>query len=287
MLLISKNLKKFDDYQYRHKYIGFLLAVYKKYNQDNGGYQAAIITYYGLLSLFPIMEVFTTISQLLLRGNPTLRAKFANSLIRYFPIVGNQLQKAVQSPKRTGLELFISLIITFYGARGIAGALRHTFNNIWSNSKSSASNYIKSQSRNYGIVVCGGLGFIATGVLSSYTAILGNYLIVKILATLLSMAIIWLTLIVIYRLALTGNKSVKEVRIAAAVAAIGIQLLQSIGTAILAHELKELKSEYGTFALVIGLLFWIYLQAEVLLYALEINVVKINHLYPRSLIRSD
>jgi uncharacterized BrkB/YihY/UPF0761 family membrane protein len=39
---------------------------------------------------------------------------------------------------------------------------------------------------------------------------------------------------------------------------------------------------YGTFALVIGLLAWIYLAAHVVLLAAEVNVVSTRHLWPRS-----
>ena len=40
---------------------------------------------------------------------------------------------------------------------------------------------------------------------------------------------------------------------------------------------------YGVFALVIGLLWWLKIGAQVTLYAAEINVVRNKHLYPRSM----
>ena len=40
---------------------------------------------------------------------------------------------------------------------------------------------------------------------------------------------------------------------------------------------------YGTFALVLGLIAWLYLQAQLTLYAVEINVVRAYRLWPRSL----
>jgi hypothetical protein len=39
---------------------------------------------------------------------------------------------------------------------------------------------------------------------------------------------------------------------------------------------------YGTFAVVIGLLSWIYLSAHILLLTAEANVVQTRHLWPRS-----
>jgi membrane protein len=40
---------------------------------------------------------------------------------------------------------------------------------------------------------------------------------------------------------------------------------------------------YGTFAVVLGLLGWLYLQAELTLYAVEANVVRAYRLWPRSI----
>jgi membrane protein len=40
---------------------------------------------------------------------------------------------------------------------------------------------------------------------------------------------------------------------------------------------------YGTFAVVLGLLAWLYLQAELTLYAVEANVVRAYRLWPRSI----
>ena len=48
---------------------------------------------------------------------------------------------------------------------------------------------------------------------------------------------------------------------------------------------EELGGTYGSFAIVIGLLAWIYLGAQVALVAAELNVVRASHLWPRSIVR--
>jgi uncharacterized BrkB/YihY/UPF0761 family membrane protein len=42
--------------------------------------------------------------------------------------------------------------------------------------------------------------------------------------------------------------------------------------------------EYGTFAVVLGLIAWLYLEAELTRYAAQINVVVAYRLYPRSIV---
>ena len=53
----------------------------------------------------------------------------------------------------------------------------------------------------------------------------------------------------------------------------------------LTHEIRSAGNVYGTFALVIGLLVWISLGAQVTLYGAEINVVWFRRLWPRSLVQ--
>jgi len=49
------------------------------------------------------------------------------------------------------------------------------------------------------------------------------------------------------------------------------------------HQLAHTSSAYGTFAVVLGLIAWLYLEAELTLYAVEINVVLTYRLWPRSI----
>ena len=44
-----------DRLQRRHRVLGFPYAVVKKYGDDEGGREAALITYYGFLSIFPLL----------------------------------------------------------------------------------------------------------------------------------------------------------------------------------------------------------------------------------------
>ena len=66
-------------------------------------------------------------------------------------------------------------------------------------------------------------------------------------------------------------------------AAAAIQILLTFGSILVAHQLKNLSALYGTFAIVLGLLFWIYLLAQVIVYSVEIDSVRHLKLWPRGL----
>ena len=177
----------------------------------------------------------------------------------------------------------ISLIITLYGARGVANTLQYSFNELWYIPQFKKPSFINNLLRSLGIIVFGGAGLIIASIVSGYTAIPGNGFFVKVITTGISLLLLWLTFILIFKLAIAGSKRVKQVIVGAAIAAIGLQILQTLGGFIIVNELKGLSSIYGTFALVVGMLFWIYLQAEALLYAVEVDVIRAYHLFPRSL----
>jgi membrane protein len=61
------------------------------------------------------------------------------------------------------------------------------------------------------------------------------------------------------------------------------QILQAVGGYFVSHQLAHTSDTYGTFAVVLGLLAFLYLEAELTLYAVEINVVRECRLWPRSI----
>jgi membrane protein len=50
-----------DAFQRRHRWAGFPLAVVYKFSEDQGAYLAALITYYGFLSLFPLLLLLASV----------------------------------------------------------------------------------------------------------------------------------------------------------------------------------------------------------------------------------
>jgi uncharacterized BrkB/YihY/UPF0761 family membrane protein len=51
----SRVIDALDSYQRTRRWVGFPLAVAYKFTDDQGLYLAALVTYYGFLSLFPLL----------------------------------------------------------------------------------------------------------------------------------------------------------------------------------------------------------------------------------------
>ena len=88
-------------------------------------------------------------------------------------------------------------------------------------------------------------------------------------------------------LALPNHLPSRNTRSGAAAAAIGLVTLQLLGNLILKNELRNLNAVYSIFALSLGLLFWLYLQAQTIYYAVEIASVRSMKLYPRGFQATD
>ncbi len=280
-MLLKKIIERLDKFQYQNKIASFIYAVIAKYSQDNSGYMSALIAYYSFISLLPLMIVLTSLAKLIFRNDTSLRYTLSLGIAKYFPVVGEQIQHGVHDPGKTGVLLIVSLLLTLYGSRGIASALQFSLSNVWQIPKHKRPPFIQNLSRSISIIVLGGMGLIAAALISGYVIHIGPFPGLKVIGTVFSLLIIWLTLIGVFKLAIAGNKKVLEVWRGAALAAFAIQVLQLVGNIILAHELKNLDSRYGVFGLVIGLLFWLYLLAQVIMYCAQVDAVRYYHLYPR------
>ena len=87
----------------------------------------------------------------------------------------------------------------------------------------------------------------------------------------------------VFRVLTSASPSLREILPGAVVAAIAWDILQTAGGYIVDRQLRHASSTYGVFAIVIGLLSWIYLAANVTLISAEINVVRTRRLWPRSM----
>jgi hypothetical protein len=61
-------------------------------------------------------------------------------------------------------------------------------------------------------------------------------------------------------------------------------VLQVVGGYVVGHQLHRANELYGIFGVVLGLLAWLFLQAEVTLYAAEADVVLARRLWPTSIL---
>lgn len=284
MKKIQEILKYFDKYQKHHRVLAFPIAVFKKYGEDEAGNQAALLTYFGFVSLFPLLLILLTVLNVLTRNNTKIEARVVNASLHYFPVASQTISNNIHGLHKTGLSLFIGIVVIFYGSRGVANALQNASNRLWLIPKSRRPDFWHTTLRSIGIIVFGGIGIIASTLILSYTNnVLSKGIFFKIVITLFALLLNAIVFTVVFRLATASEVRTKHLISGAIVAAVFWQILESVGSFLVLHQLRHSSEFYGGFALVLGMLFWIYLQAEVTLLAIEVNVVSLKKLWPRSI----
>lgn len=279
----EKLLAKLDVFQQKRRGLAIAYGVVKKYGDDEAGYQGALITYYGFLSLFPLLIVATSVVDLVSRNNEALRTRLIDSLGQYFPTIGENLQTQIHGSSKTGLALVIGLLITLYGARGIAVAVQHALDHVWQVPRPKRAGFPKGPLKSVGLILGAGLGFVVSAVISGFATGGDREIVIRFLLTLASIAALFVTFCFIFQFGTSSRHKLHANFPGAIVAAAGLAVLQVVGGYLINHELHNLRGLYGQFALVLAILFWIALQAQVFMYAAEINTVRALRLYPRSL----
>jgi YihY family inner membrane protein len=278
-----------DGFQRRHRWAGFPLAVVYKFVDDQGGYLAALITYYGFLSLFPLLLLLVTVLAFVLHGDPHLQARLLNSALAQFPVISSQLRENVHARSGSGLALAVGIAGTLYGCLGAAQATQNALNRAWAVPRNVRPTPITSRLRSLLLVVVLGVGVFVTTGLSGLTTGAGAFganvagglrLGAILLAALANIALFMLA----FRVLTAPQIPTRQLRLGAVVAGIGWQIVQLTGTYFVSHVLKGTREAYGVFALVLGLIAWIYLLALLTVVAAEINVVAQRHLWPRALL---
>ncbi len=123
--------RRVDRWQQRHAAAGFLFAVRQKYDEDQGRYLAATVTYYAFLSIFPLLLVLVTLLGYALEGDTDLQHRVLDSALADFPVIGDQLQRNVHSLQGSWPALVIGLAIAIWAGTGVCLAIENAMDHIW------------------------------------------------------------------------------------------------------------------------------------------------------------
>jgi YihY family inner membrane protein len=285
MVLIKKLVRRFDAYQQGHPLPAFVVGVAKKYIEDRGPSLAALLAYYGVLSLFPLLLVLFTTLGLLFSHDPSLRNRVIHSALSQFPVVGKQLDghDAISQLKAKGLGLAVGLVGLFWGSLGVTKAGQRAMADVWNVPQLNRPRFARRIGRGFeflGVLV---LDVIISTALAGLVTFGGHALWLQVLAVILGVVINVALFLLGFRILTPNSIATKTLLIGAATAALSWNLLQYLGTWLVGHELRHASQLYGYFGSILGLVSFLFIAAQITLIAAEVNVVKARRLYPRSL----
>jgi len=157
--------QRLDQFQQRHSPVGFPLAVAYKFVDDQGIYLAALMTYYGFLSLFPLLLLLASALGFALRNDEHLRQQIIDSTLSQFPVIGEQIRDP-SGLQGSRVAIVIGALTAIYGALGVAQALQHAMNTAWAVPRNRRPNVLKARARIVLILLTAGVAVLTTTTLS-------------------------------------------------------------------------------------------------------------------------
>ena len=275
-------VRPLDRWQQRTEPVAIVFAIVKKFGDDRGGMLAGLITFYGFLSLFPLLLVGLTLLALVAGPGSHAYVDIRNSTLHHFPVVGSQLpdrgSTAAASASSSGswdccgdrsaCRRPCSSPSTKPGACPTSTARRSypgssaawCSSGCWGSSSSSARDSPRRIDHRQ-LTAGGGHGPVV-GDRAQRLPVLATFRVLG------PAAVGW-------RGHLPG----------AVLAGIGWEVLQFLGQYLVRYYVRTMTPVYGQFAVVLGLISFLSLASQLVMYSVEVNAVTKGHLWPRSFVQ--
>ena len=279
--MLSRALEGVDQFQRTHRWLAFPVAVIKKFGDDRASRLAALVSYYGFFSLFPLLLILVTVLGYVLSGHDELRRQVVDAILRQFPELGRPIRESVGSLRGSGLGVAAGFAGLLWAGMGVMQALQDAMNTVWDVPIKVQPNFWEKRLRALSMLGLLGVGFLLTSFLTAIGRIPGlarfgpGGLVV-------SLAFDLVIFLLAFRLLTDRDLAWGVLFPGAAVGAAGWVGLQWLGGFYVDRMVDSAGHTYGFFAAVIGLLSWMYLLAQWVVLAAEVNVVRHDHLWPRT-----
>lgn len=267
------SLRRLDDLQRRRGPLGFGYAVICKYLDDDGPREAALITYYGFLSLFPMLLLgVAAVSQALAR-RPELRQELIAAIVP--PALQPGIASSLATLSASYTALIIGLVGLVFSGTGVVLSAYDTLNHVAAvpirKRAGIVSRYLRATAA-LAVVIAGSVAIGGlTVVVPAALAVPGAW------------AVTCAVLLAVARVLLMRPAPLRSLWPAAAIGAVGVTGLLTLGATVLPGLVRSAGRIYGGFATVAGFFTLLYLLSNVLVLAAEVAAVRHARLWPRAL----
>src|SRR5580658_729355 len=153
-----------DHLQCQHGWLGFPYAVIKKYGDDEGGREAALITYYGFLSVFPLLLLGVAVLSRVLADNPELRQRLITEIVP--PALRSTVETSLTALPTSTIPFVVGLIGLLFSGTGVVFSASQTLNNVAAVPRRLRAGFWSRYLRVFGMLAALLLGALAVGALT-------------------------------------------------------------------------------------------------------------------------
>ena len=271
-----------DRLQRKHGVLGFPYAVVKKYGDDAGGRQAALITYYGFLSIFPLLLLGVAVLSRVLADHPDLRQRLINAIVPQ--ALRSTVEHSLATLPSSTIPFIVGLIGLLLSGTGVVFSAYQTLNHVAAVRYRLRAGFLSRYVRVFVVLATLLAGALATGALTVVaTALPRQPGLERAAAWLGSALVVFAVLLLGAKLLLARPAPVRALWPGAIMGAAAVTVVLNAGAPLLARLVAMAGPVYGSFATVAGMFTLLYLVGQALVYAAEVAAVRYARLWPRAL----
>jgi YihY family inner membrane protein len=282
---VERALRRADAAQQSFGPTAFVFGVIKKYGDDNAGVLVSNLAYSAFVSIFPLLLILVTVLVNIAAHDPSLRTAVIQGATSEFPLIGNQLASNIHSLRQsTAVSLAIGLLLLVWGVTRLAQAGLFTMEEVWNLPGPDRPGYLPRLVRSVLFLGLLAVGVVVSTLLGGLVTYGQHGLVFRLLAQILAALANAGLYFAAFRVLTPKAVASRQLVVGAVAGGLFWTALQALGAYLVHHDLRS-DSVYGIFATVLGLLAWIYLGVEGVVYSAELNTVLARRLWPRTVVQ--
>ncbi len=282
-MALKDRLETLDHYQQRHRRMGIAFATFKKFSEDRSSNLASMIAFWAFFSIFPLLLALVTILGYVLPAST--RTSVLNNVASYFPLID---PSTVHGLTGSWWPVVFGLLTALWSGTAVTRTTEQAFNSVWEIKRVDQPGFVDKMKHSLLALFTIGLGLVLSVVISTLATGASSGVHIgwwqRLLGYVISIALDVGIFLAAFRLLTAKEVGIRDVLPGAILAGVAFWILQEVSAFIIANRLQSAQSVYGTFATVIVMLWWFYLQAQLTLLGAQLNVVLKERLHPRSLV---
>jgi membrane protein len=258
-----------------------LLQAYHTFNELRAVEAAAAMTFYAVLSLFPLLALLVIVASLLI-PHKSIASLLGNYLSPIFPVSRSFLDEVIaRFVEVRAASGIIGALVLFWSASGVFVVLAHTINLAWENAR--RRNFIQgrlvaisSVATLMGLLVAALLSSLLIGFLSARAPYIINSFnprapLVALIVKLAPFALAFLAFFVAYRLLPTVPVRVSEAAWGALAVTVAWAVTSSLFGWYINRGAANFDTIFGPLAALVVLMLWMYINAILMVFGAHIS----------------